>query len=213
MHILSDHIQFPNPGEATPEGLLAVGGDLSTERLLLAYQNGIFPWYSDGQPILWWSPNPRMVLFPQELKVSKSMSRFIRRTTFEVTYNQDFRGVISNCATVRRIGQYDTWITDDMREAYIALHEAGYAHSVEVWKEGDIVGGLYGIYLKNKGVFCGESMFSTVSNASKYAFISLTRKLVQEDNLTLIDCQLYTDHLASLGAKEIPRNDFLTYLT
>ncbi|MFD0963689.1 leucyl/phenylalanyl-tRNA--protein transferase [Pseudofulvibacter geojedonensis] len=211
MHILSKELLFPNPVQASPEGLLAIGGDLSIERLLLAYNSGIFPWYSEEEPILWWSPDPRMVLFPEELKVSKSMKQLLKKEVFQVTYNTCFERVIENCAKIYRPDQEDTWITLEMIEAYKGLHRLGIAVSVEVWKEDELVGGLYGIDLKDKKIFCGESMFSKVSNASKYGFICLVEKLKQQD-YRLIDCQVHTDHLESLGAKEIDREVFLSYL-
>lgn len=207
MHFLSHNIEFPNVNEATPEGLLAVGGDLSVERLLLAYKHGIFPWYSSDEPILWWSPNPRFVLFPEKLKVSKSMNQILRNKDFTVTVNKVFREVITACSKIKRNGQTDTWITNPMIEAYTNLHELGYAKSVEVWDEDKLIGGLYGVDLNN-GVFCGESMFSKVSNASKIAFITF----IQNTNYKLIDCQVYTNHLESLGAEEIPRETFLQFL-
>ena len=211
MHVLGLEIIFPSIENSDADGLLAVGGDLSPERLLLAYRSGIFPWYEKDQPILWWSPDHRMVLFPQHLKVSKSMRQLFRKEAFKVTYNQDFEAVIQNCAAVKREGQNGTWITDEMISAYIQLHKQGFATSVEVWEGDELVGGLYGIYLKEKQIFCGESMFTKVSNASKYGFISLVEKLKNE-GLQLIDCQVYTPHLESLGACEIHREEFLTYL-
>ncbi|EDP98455.1 leucyl/phenylalanyl-tRNA--protein transferase [Kordia algicida OT-1] len=209
MYILTDKIAFPPVSEATSEGILAVGGDLQPERLLLAYQSGIFPWYSEGEPIIWWSPDPRMVLFPDDLKVSKSMKQLLRRETFTVTYNQAFRHVIRACALIERPGQDDTWITVEMEEAYIELHEKGHATSVEVWRDDKLVGGIYGIDLGH--IFCGESMFSFESNASKFGFIHLVQHLKQ-NGCQLIDCQMHTDHLASLGAYEVPREVFLSYL-
>ena len=211
MFILSDSIDFPPVGYANADGLLALGGDLSVDRLIKAYHSGIFPWYNEGEPILWFCPDPRMVLFPDELRISKSMRQLLRRNAFTVTYNTNFDGVIENCATVNRPDQYGTWITNDMQEAYKKLHKIGYAISVEVWKDKDLVGGLYGVLLKEKKVFCGESMFAKASNASKYGFIHLVDWLQQKE-VKLIDCQVYTDHLASLGAREIERKDFLHYL-
>jgi len=211
MHVLGLEIIFPSIENSDADGLLAVGGDLSPERLLLAYRSGIFPWYEKDQPILWWSPDPRMVLFPQHLKVSKSMRQLFKKEAFKVTYNQDFEAVIQNCAAVKREGQNGTWITDEMISAYIQLHKQGFATSVEVWEDNELVGGLYGIFLKEKQIFCGESMFTKVSNASKYGFISLVKKLKNE-GIKLIDCQVYTPHLESLGAYEIHREEFLTYL-
>ncbi len=212
LYILTDLIQFPPASHADVDGLLAIGGDLSIARLLEAYNNGVFPWYSADQPILWFSPDPRMVLFPTELKVSKSMKQIIKKDQFKVTFNKDFESVIHHCAHIKRKEQEGTWITNEMQRAYIKLHELGHAISVEVWKNEELVGGLYGIWLENKKVFCGESMFSSVSNASKYGFIKLVEKL-QKKEVKLIDCQVYTDHLASIGAREIPREEFLKYLS
>ncbi len=209
MHFLTQELIFPNVNESTPEGLLAVGGDLSTERLLLAYQRGIFPWFEDGDPILWWSPVERMVLFPDEFKVSKSMRNVINQGIFQVTFNKAFREVMLNCQSVKREGQYGTWISDDMIEAYCKLHELGKAMSVEVWQNKTLVGGLYGVDMHP--VFCGESMFSKVSNASKMAFIALVNYL-KTNNYTLLDSQIYNDHLDTLGCREIPREDFLKIL-
>ncbi len=196
---------------ANPDGLLAMGGDLSVERLLDAYNHGIFPWYDASEPILWWSPDPRMVLFPENLKVSKSMRQLLKKEAFRVTYNQDFSSVIENCAAIQRDGQNGTWITQEIKDAYLELHHLGIVQSVEVWQNDELVGGLYGIYLKEKKVFCGESMFAKVSNASKYGFITYVRKLKAEE-VSLIDCQIYTQHLNSLGATEISRKEFLKYL-
>lgn len=211
MYVLTDVINFPPVSYASEDGLLALGGDLSIERLMIAYKSGIFPWYSEGQPILWFSPSPRMVLFPSELRVSKSMRQLIKKDKFEVTFNKDFKNVIMNCATIQRADQDGTWITGDLQEAFIKLNEVGYAISTEVWMRDELVGGLYGVWLEDKKVFCGESMFSKVSNASKYGFIALVNMLKTKD-VKLIDCQVYTDHLASLGAREIERGDFLNYL-
>lgn len=209
MYFLTKTLFFPPVSETDEDGILAVGGDLSPERLVLAYQNGIFPWFEDDDPIIWWSPNPRMVLLFDELVISKSMRNILNRKMFKVTFNQNFRDVISNCKKIKRDGQNGTWITDDMVEAYVKLHELGIAKSVEVWQDKKLVGGLYGIDLGH--VFCGESMFSKVSNASKVAFIILAQQL-QKNNYKLIDCQVYNDHLASLGCREIEREDFLTVL-
>jgi leucyl/phenylalanyl-tRNA--protein transferase len=205
LFILDNELLFPPVELAEPDGLLAIGGDLSTERLLLAYRQGIFPWY-EGRHILWWCPDPRFVLFPDELKESKSMRQLIRRGTFDFRVNSDFRQVIGKCKTIARRGQEGTWITEEVREAYIRLHLAGHAHSAEVWQNGELVGGLYGIRMNR--VFFGESMFSTVSNASKYAFICYVQQL-QQEGVELIDCQVYTEHLESLGARMIPRPEFL----
>jgi leucyl/phenylalanyl-tRNA--protein transferase len=206
-YLTRDEIWFPDVNEATEDGLLAVGGELSVQRLILAYKSGIFPWFDIEEPILWWSPNPRFVIFPNKLKVSKSMKQVLRNTDYTVTINKDFKTVINECSTVKRHGQAGTWITKNMIEAYIKLNELGYAKSVEVWKEDILVGGLYGIDLGN-GVFCGESMFAKESNASKVAFITF----IQNTNYKLIDCQVYTNHLESLGAEEISRDEFLEYL-
>ncbi|PZW43853.1 leucyl/phenylalanyl-tRNA--protein transferase [Mesonia algae] len=211
MIILYDKEPFPAVEKADDQGLLAIGGKLSPERLLEAYRSGIFPWFEEGDPVLWWSPDPRMVLFPKDLKVSKSMKQLFKKSAFKVTYNQNFAEVIHNCSQVYRKDQEDTWITPNMISAYMKLHEFGHALSVEVWEENVLVGGLYGVYLKEKQVFCGESMFTKVSNASKYGFISLVEKLKAE-NIKLIDCQMHTKHLESLGAKEVPREVFLSYL-
>ena len=202
---------FPSVEEATEEGLLAFGGDLSPDRLLTAYTRGIFPWYEPGQPVLWWSPNPRMVLFPENLRISKSMRQLLKKQVFNVSCNQAFSEVIDKCASITRPGQNGTWITPEMKEAYLALHKQGIATSVEVWQEKELVGGLYGIYLKEKKIFCGESMFAKVSNASKFGFIKWVQQL-QREGVELIDCQIHTPHLESLGAAEIPRSVFLEYL-
>ena len=207
MHFLTSKIEFPDVSEATFEGLLAVGGDLSSERLIHAYSNGIFPWFDDEEPLLWWSPDPRFVLFPEELKISKSTKQILRKNMFEVTVNKDFKSVIEHCSIAKREGQNGTWITEKMIEAYLKLHQLGYAKSVEVWQNHKLVGGLYGVDLGNS-MFCGESMFTKVSNASKVGFITF----VQESNYKLIDCQVYTKHLESLGAKNIPRTKFLKFL-
>lgn len=208
MYYLGKSIEFADPRMASKDGLIGIGGDLSTERLLLAYKSGIFPWFEREEPILWWSPNPRFVLFPEKLKVSKSMKQILRNSDFEVTVNTAFHKVITECARAKRHGQSGTWITKSMIEAYTQLYEQGFAKSIEVWLNSELVGGLYGVDLNN-GVFCGESMFTKVSNASKVGFITF----VQNTNYKLIDCQLYTNHLESLGAEEISRKDFLGYLS
>jgi leucyl/phenylalanyl-tRNA--protein transferase len=199
---------FPDISEASEEGLLAIGGDLSVTRLLSAYKQGIFPWFADEDPILWWAPDPRFVLFPKKLKVSKSMQQVLRNANFEVSVNKDFNGVIKACALAKRADQEGgTWITNNMIKAYTQLYELGYAKSVEVWKNNELVGGLYGVDLDND-VFCGESMFTKESNASKVGFITF----IQNTNYKLIDCQVYTQHLESLGAEDISRDDFMKYL-
>ncbi|NND88293.1 MAG: leucyl/phenylalanyl-tRNA--protein transferase [Flavobacteriaceae bacterium] len=202
---------FPAAQTASEDGLLALGGDLSPDRLMVAYQNGIFPWYEEGQPILWWSPDPRMVLFLDNARISKSLHKTIRSNRFKVTFNQNFPEVIEACASVPREGQGGTWITDEMQKAYIQLHDRGHAVSVEVWENDLLVGGLYGIDLPEKRIFCGESMFTKVSNASKVGFASLINYL-KDNNYNLIDCQVYTSHLERFGAEEIPRDEFLKYL-
>ncbi|PWS31061.1 leucyl/phenylalanyl-tRNA--protein transferase [Pedobacter paludis] len=197
--LVDDDLSFPNPALAEEDGLLAIGGDLSLERLLLAYSNGIFPWFSEGDPILWYSPHQRCVIYPERINVSKSMKKILKDRTFEVTINTAFEAVIKNCADTPRIGQEGTWITDEMQNAYINLHKKGFAHSIEVWLDKKLVGGLYGIKINR--VFCGESMFSHVSNASKTALIFLA-----ETDIDLIDCQLPNDHLMSMGAEMIDRD-------
>ncbi|SHF91763.1 leucyl/phenylalanyl-tRNA--protein transferase [Flavobacterium micromati] len=209
MYYLSPTLFFPAVTQANHDGILAIGGDLSPQRLQLAYQSGIFPWFEEGEPIVWWSPNPRMVLFLNELIISKSMRNILNRNSFTVTFNQKFRDVISNCQNIKRDGQKGTWITNDMIDAYVKLHELGIAKSVEIWQNDTLVGGLYGIDLGH--VFCGESMFSRVSNASKVAFIALVEKLKKE-NYKLVDCQVYNPHLESLGCREIERDEFMELL-
>ena len=211
MHHLSQTIWFPNPEEADKDGLLSIGGDLSVKRLIHAYYSGIFPWFDEYQPILWWSPNPRMVMFLDDFKVSKSLKKIILKNKFTVTYNNCFEEVIKNCSQIKREGQQGTWINSQMQEAYLQLHKIGFATSIEVWLEDKLVGGLYGIDLKDKKVFCGESMYSYVSDASKVAFYYLVAQL-KVKNYQLIDCQMYTPHLERLGAVEILREKFLTYL-
>lgn len=203
---LSDRLEFPCPVFARKDGLLCVGGDLSVERLILAYKSGIFPWYSKNDPLLWWSPDPRFVLYPGTIRISRSLGKTIRRGVFTVTMDQAFDRVIDNCAKLRTIQGKETWIMEEMINAYIELHKNGYAHSVEVWKDGELAGGLYGISLG--GSFFGESMFSKVSDASKTALAALNEHLVGLD-FDLIDCQVKSDHLISMGAVEIPRIRFL----
>lgn len=203
---LSDTLEFPSYESTSNDGIIALGGDLSEERLMYAYQNGIFPWYSEGDPIVWYCPSQRMVLFPSEIKVSTSMQKLIKKNIYTITENKAFREVIYNCKTIDRKEGFGTWITGEMEQAYINLHQKGVAKSIEVWLENELVGGLYGLEINN--IFCGESMFSNVSNASKLAFIHLAKN----KEYTLIDCQIYNDHLASLGAKEIDRTTFLKIL-
>jgi leucyl/phenylalanyl-tRNA--protein transferase len=205
---LDKKLVFPPVHLAEPDGLLAVGGDLCTDRLLLAYRNGIFPWY-EGDHILWWCPDPRFVLLPEELKISKSMKLLLKKNAFEFTINKAFTEVINNCKTISRKEQYGTWITDEVKVAYTRMHQLGYAHSAEVWREGELAGGLYGIRIGK--AFFGESMFSRTSNASKYAFIRFVQQLHSE-GVKLIDCQVYTEHLESLGAKMISRQQFISFL-
>lgn len=211
LHFLGPNDPFPPVEEASEEGLLAVGGGLSPQRLADAYSRGIFPWYDSSQPVLWWSPDPRMVLYPEQLKISKSMKQLLKKGRFNVTFDSAFSEVVEHCASIKRNGQNGTWITADIKQAYLELHKMGIARSVEVWENGALAGGLYGIYLKEKKIFCGESMFSRVSNASKFGFINLV-KMLQQEGLKLVDCQIYTAHLESLGAEEIPRTEFLKFL-
>jgi|TARA_B110000037_G_scaffold77510_1_gene92664 leucyl/phenylalanyl-tRNA--protein transferase len=207
MRWLNDTIEFPPLSEANNDGLLAVGGDLSSKRVLLAYQSGIFPWYEANQPLLWWAPNPRFVLYPSKLKVSKSSKRLLKSKKFEVSVNRNFKDVILACAKVKRQSQSGTWITDKMIDVYCELHQMGFAKSVEVWLDNKLVGGLYGVQF-NEDLFCGESMFSYVSNASKIGFISF----IQMSEFKLIDCQVHSSHLESLGAEKINRSDFMQHL-
>lgn len=209
MFFLNKTISFPPVCEANEKGLLAIGGDLSTERLLLAYRSGIFPWYNQDEPILWWSPDPRFVLFPAKLKITKSMKSVLCSGKFHFTTNTAFEAVVKNCKTARRKDQEGTWISNEVQNAYIILHKLGYAHSAEAWYDGKLAGGLYGVRLGD--IFFGESMFSTVSNASKFAFIQYVN-LLQKENIQLIDCQIYTEHLETLGAEMIERKRFIEIL-
>ncbi len=206
IQLSEDKIWFPAPELADEDGLLAIGGDLSVQRLLLAYRSGIFPWFSEGDPILWYAPHERFVLFPEKLKVSSSMLKVLRYGSFRITYDQAFTEVINACAISIRKDQEGTWITDTMKSAYIQLYNLGYAHSVEVWENDLLVGGLYGVQVNH--VFCGESMFARVSNASKVALIYLC----QHYNFNLIDCQVYTSHLESMGADFISLEEYLALL-
>lgn len=209
MYFLNKTISFPPVYKANENGLLAIGGDLSTERLLLAYKSGIFPWYNEDEPILWWSPDPRFILYPEKLKVSKSMKTVLQNGRFTFTINKAFESVIKNCKAITRKDQEGTWIQAEVQKAYIELHNLGHAHSAECWHNGELVGGLYGIRIGN--AFFGESMFSKASNASKFAFINYITQLKKE-NVQLIDCQIYTEHLESLGAEMITRGKFIELL-
>ncbi len=206
---LNKELSFPHPSYAEEEGILAIGGDLSIDRLVLAYANGIFPWPRKDAPILWWSPDPRMVLFPQDFKVSHSLRQLVRSGRYAYTFDKAFKDVIRNCASIPRMGQDDTWITDEMLEAYIALHEEGFAHSVETWQDGELAGGLYGVSIGR--VFFGESMFFKERDASKFALYQLI-KLLRHWEFELIDAQQDTSHLKSLGAINIPRDEFMDIL-
>jgi len=206
---LSSELVFPSPHLAIDEGLLAVGGDLSVQRLLLAYAKGVFPWYSKGEPILWWSPDPRLVLYPADLNISRRLQRTLRQNRFQVTLDRAFDQVIQGCSSVPRDHQKGTWITEEMITAYIALHQAGFAHSVEAWRDGRLAGGIYGVSMG--GSFFGESMFHRVSDASNVALVTLVRYLIKWD-FDLLDCQVTTDHLIRMGAREISRNRFLRQL-
>ena len=207
MIFLTGNDDFPDVSQADSSGLLAVGGELTTDQLIKAYSSGIFPWFNKDEPILWWSPDPRYVLFPDRLKISKSMRKFMKSHPYIITYNTAFPKVIESCSSVRREGQSGSWITEKMINAYLKLFDLGYIKSVEVWEEDELVGGLYGVDLGN-GIFCGESMFSLKSNTSKLAFI----EFIKSSDYRLIDCQVYTDHLKSLGAEPISRLEFMSYL-
>ena len=209
MYFLSKDLYFPPVEEASYEGVLAVGGDLSVERLLLAYRNGIFPWFNEDEPIFWWSPPNRMVVVPSIYKVSKSIRNLLNQNKFRITFNQNFAEVIANCQQIKRNGQDGTWITEDIIQSYTKLHEIGIAKSVEVWQNDELIGGLYGIDLGH--IFCGESMFSKVSNASKIAFVTLINHL-KDNNYKLLDCQVHNDHLEKLGAFEVSRETFIRVL-
>ena len=207
--LLSDTIEFPPPHLASKDGLLAVGGDLSQKRLLLAYRMGIFPWFSNNEPILWWSPDPRLVLYPHEFKISKTIKKIIKKEVFKVTMDLAFNEVINQCAQVRLKKNQGTWIVKDMIDAYCNLHESGFAHSVEVWQGGDLAGGLYGVSLGK--CFFGESMFTRVSNASNIGLVKLLEHL-KKLSFDMIDCQVATEHLTRFGARQIPRIRFLNQL-
>jgi leucyl/phenylalanyl-tRNA--protein transferase len=203
-----DHI-FPSPRSANEHGVVAYGGDLNPNRIIQAYKQGIFPWFESDDNLLWWSPNPRMILYPEKIKISKSLKSVIKKNTFKVTFNRDFEEVIESCSNIKRLGQKGTWITSGLKESFLNLHEKGLAISVEVWKDSKIVGGLYGLDLGN--VFCGESMFSKSSNASKVALVNLSSEL-KKNNYKFIDCQIPTEHLKSMGGEEVSREDFLKLL-
>ena len=209
MYFLTKELYFPPVDEASYEGVLAIGGDLSIARLLLAYRNGVFPWFNDDEPVLWWAPPERMVVVPSIYKVSKSIRNLINQNKFRVTFNQNFSEVIRGCQQIDRPGQDGTWLSDDFIKSYTKLHEMGIAKSVEVWQDDELVGGLYGVDLGH--VFCGESMFSRVSNASKIAFVTLI-KYLNENNYKLLDCQVHNDHLEKLGAFEVSREIFMRVL-
>jgi leucyl/phenylalanyl-tRNA--protein transferase len=209
VYLLSDDLFFPSPNLASGDGLLAIGGDLSQKRLLLAYSMGIFPWYSEAEPILWWSPDPRLVLYPEELYVSKSLKKTIKKDLFRITMDQAFERVIIECARSRTENDEGTWIVDEMIQAYCELHASGFAHSVEAWQNEKLAGGLYGVSLGK--CFFGESMFTRITNASKVAFVALVNHL-KALGFDLIDCQITTEHLVSFGAREIPRVLFLDQL-
>ena len=209
VYLLSSDIAFPSPNLTSEDGLLAVGGDLDQKRLLLAYSMGIFPWYAEAEPILWWSPNPRLVLYPEDLRISTSLKKAIKKDIFHITMDQAFEQVITACAKIRREKDEGTWIVQDMIEAYCKLHESGFAHSVEAWQDDTLAGGLYGVSLGK--CFFGESMFTTITNASKVAFVALVNYL-KSLSFDLIDCQVKTEHLISFGAREIPRERFLKQL-
>ena len=210
MHQLSSEHIFPSASTANNNGVVAIGGDLNPKRILQAYKQGIFPWFESDDYLVWWSPDPRMVLFPEKLKISKSTKKILKDDCFKVTFNQSFDEVVDCCAKVKRFGQNGTWITDGLKKAYNLLHKEGHAFSVEVWKDFELVGGLYGIDLGD--IFCGESMFSKENNASKIGFIHLIKEL-NKNGYKLIDCQVPSAHLKSLGAEEISRKQFLNYLT
>jgi len=208
MHLLGIEHIFPSAETASREGVVAIGGDLNPNRILKAYKKGIFPWFENDDSLVWWSPDPRMVLFPKKIKISKSTKKLINQDYFKVTYNQSFNEVVECCAKVKRFGQNGTWITEGLKKAYNQLYEMGYAYSVEVWKDYELVGGLYGIDLGD--IFCGESMFTKANNASKVGFIHLVKELTK-NNYKLIDCQVPSAHLKSLGAEEISRKEFLSF--
>ena len=209
MQQLGDDYKFPSPQSATKEGIVAVGGDLNPLRILEAYKNGIFPWFNDDENLMWWSPDPRMILFPEKIKISKSFKSFLKKKEYRVSFNENFEDVIESCSNIKRVNQKGTWITNGLKQSFIKLHQMGYAHSVEVWQHDVIIGGLYGLDLGN--IFCGESMFSVKSNASKVGLYFLCQEL-KHNNYRFIDCQVPSQHLMSLGAVEISRDNFLKKL-
>ena len=209
MYELGNDYKFPSPKLATNEGIVAIGGDLNPLRILEAYKNGIFPWFNDDENLIWWSPDPRMVLFPEKIKLSKSFRSFLKKKEYRVSFNENFESVIESCSNIKRVGQKGTWITSGLKKSFIKLHEMGHAHSVEVWHQNVIIGGLYGLDLGN--IFCGESMFSKKPNASKVALYYLCKEL-KSNYYKFIDCQVPSEHLRSLGAEEISRNSFLEKL-
>lgn len=208
MNPLTEKPFFPDYDKTHESGIIAIGGDLNPERLKLAYEKGIFPWYNENEPILWWFPNPRFVLFPDELKISKSLKKTLNSGVFQFTENNCFEDVIGNCRSIKRNGQSGTWIHDEMIESYTKLHKDGFAKSIEVWQNGNLVGGFYGVLVKN--IFCGESMFSKVPDASKAGFAHFVQ--TYKNKFKLIDCQVYTKHLGNFGAREISSDEFLMYL-
>ena len=209
MQQLGDDYKFPSPQSATNEGVVAVGGDLNPLRILEAYKNGIFPWFNDDDNLMWWSPDPRMILYPEKIKISKSFKSFLKKKEYRVSFNENFEDVIESCSNIKRVNQKGTWITNGLKQSFIKLHQMGCAHSVEVWQHDVIIGGLYGLDLGN--IFCGESMFSIKSNASKVGLYFLCQELKQ-NNYRFIDCQVPSQHLRSLGAEEISRDNFLKKL-
>ena len=206
---LGDDYVFPSPRSANEYGVVAHGGDLHPNRIIEAYKKGIFPWFESDDNLIWWSPDPRMILYPEKIKISKSLNSFIKKSTFKITFNKDFEEVIESCSNIKRLGQKGTWITKGLKESFVKLHETGLAISVEVWKNSQIVGGLYGLDLGD--VFCGESMFSKYTNSSKVALVYLAREL-KKNNYRFIDCQIPTEHLKSMGGEEISRDEFLKLL-
>ncbi|WP_271856287.1 leucyl/phenylalanyl-tRNA--protein transferase [Patiriisocius marinus] len=211
MVILNNDLWFPEVSTANEDGIIAIGGDLSPQRLILAYSSGIFPWFNEGEPVIWWSPDPRMVLFPENFYKSKTFRKTLRTHNYRISINEAFEQVIHQCAIIKRDGQGGTWITSEMESAYLALHNSDDAMSIEIWEDKTLVGGLYGVYLKKQKVFCGESMFHKKTDVSKIALSHLVDFCLKE-NIKVVDCQVYTSHLESLGAEEISRLEFLKNL-